>query len=707
LKKEDIQRLCTQFKDSQVPYIKDTSALLDNVAYVYLKKDGDFLFDVIFLFALEVKITSLLDIANDDLNQFALALEKLIEINLDSLFDELNLKEIGELNKVSKYTLQQLKKHYEEEDAFSFHVTVEIFSGNMDDIILPRLKVLAAFNDTVKMNFSFDIVKMAIKWLRVEILKGNYRDYKSVIAVFNGYLAKIVLAHLKNPTAFNKYKDVYKNFRAKFFSQLKKKKKEDIAEVIKTAFATEMQRFNKCNVVIYQGDIYKQIYALQHSDFCRIKLLETVRQLADGSFGNIMLKETDKPDVVYQQFLFLPSQIWLPSQSRYEDLSACVQYITSFKDLMSLFSFVILKFREQANKKEKQFFDIKTSINSFGKTFNKLFKEKFGNLEVVTGEEFVKFKNLYRWMRDFSDDESQDAFDEIAIRLKEIIDLPRVSYIPGICDEKGERRRPSVVEIEEGAYERRYLPTLGKGGYAVTSLFAQENQFVVVKREISSDDRDDRDETLNHFRKDLVSWCELGFSSKMAFFGGRIYKLLLPYVEGQTLKQYFEKSQQHSEQDKLKIFISVAKAVKGLHDEKVTHGDLKEDNIMITKSDNEITLIDFGRRKRVGRDVGLVSWKELEDSRKFAPYGHIPPELQYLPKLRVPIPKPIPAHPSQDIYSLGSVFSRLRLPIQDQLFKQMQTANPWERPNIDEVIEKLKSALKPQTGTDEAPGCRG
>jgi hypothetical protein len=49
----------------------------------------------------------------------------------------------------------------------------------------------------------------------------------------------------------------------------------------------------------------------------------------------------------------------------------------------------------------------------------------------------------------------------------------------------------------------------------------------------------------------------------------------------------------------------------------------------------------------------------------------------------------------------------LRLPIQDQLFKQMQTANPWERPNIDEVIEKLKSALKPQTGTDEAPGCRG
>ena len=73
---------------------------------------------------------------------------------------------------------------------------------------------------------------------------------------------------------------------------------------------------------------------------------------------------------------------------------------------------------------------------------------------------------------------------------------------------------------------------------------------------------------------------------------------VMEYIKGQSLRDYVKHSPQGrlSEADALQLFHPIAKTIGYLHDNMVTHLDIKPDNILI-RENGEPVIIDFGLSK--------------------------------------------------------------------------------------------------------------
>ncbi|NDV78754.1 protein kinase [Dysgonomonas sp. 511] len=87
----------------------------------------------------------------------------------------------------------------------------------------------------------------------------------------------------------------------------------------------------------------------------------------------------------------------------------------------------------------------------------------------------------------------------------------------------------------------------------------------------------------------ISSYLEKGYDSNGIY-------LLAPYIEGYTLKEFLEKEPDyfHSKSNLKKFIQQLLSALEYLHERQTLHLDLKPDNILITKIDHDVKIVDLG-----------------------------------------------------------------------------------------------------------------
>lgn len=145
--------------------------------------------------------------------------------------------------------------------------------------------------------------------------------------------------------------------------------------------------------------------------------------------------------------------------------------------------------------------------------------------------------------------------------------------------------------------------------------------------------------------------------------------IIMEYVDGVTLDKFLAEKPHRSE--RVRIARELAEAVNYMHSKGVSHRDLKPDNIMVTREDSHVVIIDFG----------------LGDSQDFAILKSSSATLSY------GAPEQLTSNVADmksDIYSLGLIFRDLHLPIfYHGIISHMLRHEPAKRPSIKKVITSI------------------
>ena len=183
----------------------------------------------------------------------------------------------------------------------------------------------------------------------------------------------------------------------------------------------------------------------------------------------------------------------------------------------------------------------------------------------------------------------------------------------------------------------RIIRVLGKGGFGITyeALNERIKRRVAVKELFISEyvkrDHTGSDEVTVRTQKDIFEKAkekflreariisdfsaEPGVVSILDYFeaNGTAY-IVMEYLEGKTLKNYFEKSGQIQDIELFKLLFPMMQTLEKIHKCGVIHRDISPDNIIVF-SDQSIKLIDFGS----ARDYVLQQTHTIELKGGYAP----------------------------------------------------------------------------------------
>lgn len=180
---------------------------------------------------------------------------------------------------------------------------------------------------------------------------------------------------------------------------------------------------------------------------------------------------------------------------------------------------------------------------------------------------------------------------------------PKTTVISDINEEPSE----PLPQTVGGRY--RVLSQLGKGGFGRTFLAADlhlpDHPICVVKQLVPSR-KDERFLAIARrlFQREAETLAQLGQHERiprlLAYFeeGGYFY-LTQEYVDGESLKEEFEKKITLSQAEALAILKSILEILQYVHQFGVVHRDIKPANIMRRRSDQQLFLIDFGAVRHV------------------------------------------------------------------------------------------------------------
>ncbi len=166
------------------------------------------------------------------------------------------------------------------------------------------------------------------------------------------------------------------------------------------------------------------------------------------------------------------------------------------------------------------------------------------------------------------------------------------------------RDETSVRGARVGAY--RLLRKIGRGGMAVVYLAERADgefeQRVALK--VVRPGYDNRG-IVRRFERERQILASLSHPSIARLLDGGCTDdgtpyFVMEYVEGEPIDRYCEQSELDLEQ-RLRLFIVVARAVQYAHRNLILHRDLKPSNIVVT-ADGEVKLLDFGIAKPIAED---------------------------------------------------------------------------------------------------------
>ena len=233
---------------------------------------------------------------------------------------------------------------------------------------------------------------------------------------------------------------------------------------------------------------------------------------------------------------------------------------------------------------------------------------------------------------------------------------------------------PAGYVLENGEMSYQIERVIGHGGFGITYLawamanvgnVAIKGYFAIKEHFVSSDCERDAStsrvvyskparERVESSRKDFIS--EARRLQKVGVDHPNIVKVnevfeanntayyVMEYLEGESLRKYVRDRGSLSEAEMLEIMNPIVEAVKYLHSNRITHLDIKPDNIMLTRSAKGLmrpVLIDFGLSKhydKKGRPTSTINTLGCSD-------GYAPVE-QYVGITTF--------SPTADYYALGS-----------------------------------------------------
>lgn len=145
--------------------------------------------------------------------------------------------------------------------------------------------------------------------------------------------------------------------------------------------------------------------------------------------------------------------------------------------------------------------------------------------------------------------------------------------------------------------------------------------------------------------------------------------IVMEYIEGRTLREYL--SEKSSLESRQRIFAELLSAVSYLHKRGIIHNDLKLENILITRADDTLKIIDFGL---ADKDAYYV-WKTLGCTQKYAS-----PELRNQSK-------DIDAR--SDIYSIGVIMREIFEGRHSHIIKRCCKEKPQQRYSDVAELQKV------------------
>jgi formylglycine-generating enzyme required for sulfatase activity/predicted Ser/Thr protein kinase len=256
------------------------------------------------------------------------------------------------------------------------------------------------------------------------------------------------------------------------------------------------------------------------------------------------------------------------------------------------------------------------------------------------------------------------------------------------------------------------IEVLGKGGFGITYLAMHDslNKKVAIKELFMSTPtkyctRNETDgRTVNpHFGDFEVFKAKFLMEAKtLAKFAGKkgIVQIsdtfeenntsyfVMDYIDGKSLSMLVATQGTLSEKQTIEYGLQILYALKEVHKEGILHRDLKPDNLIITASDNQIVLIDFGIAREYTED-------ETQTQTAMLTVGYAPPEQKLLQARRGAY---------TDLYSVGAILyyclTGQRPQTTDEIAMDGYVSAKDKNPAISEAMNALidKAITKPTTG---------
>lgn len=217
--------------------------------------------------------------------------------------------------------------------------------------------------------------------------------------------------------------------------------------------------------------------------------------------------------------------------------------------------------------------------------------------------------------------------------------------------------------LQGGKYEVRN--TLGNGGFGITYLAEHHmlNKLVCIKeffpREYYNRDQNSRSISLgsqgsaslmaayrNKFVKEARTIARLQHPNVISIYDvfeeNNTAYYVMEYIEGDTLQGMVKRNGVMDVNTAKQYIMKVASALEYIHGNNLLHLDVKPANIMVSRADGRVVLIDFGLSKQYDKDGNQTSATPVGVSP-----GYAPPE-QYEMGVNTNF------SPATDIYALGA-----------------------------------------------------